>query len=59
MLLAVPRRPIAGNAGIAVFEHALVAAMVCLAGLGAFAALGRNVVDVADEAAAGIEPRFP
>ena len=46
MVLAILHSLIADEAGTTAVEYALIAAIVSLAGLGAFGALGRDLSDI-------------
>jgi pilus assembly protein Flp/PilA len=54
MVLAILRRLIADETGTTAVEYALIAAIVSLAGLGAFSALGRDLVDIFEDVETGM-----
>ena len=54
MVLAILRRLITDETGTTAVEYALIAAIVSLAGLGAFSALGRDLVDIFEDVETGM-----
>jgi pilus assembly protein Flp/PilA len=54
MVLAILRRLVADETGTTAVEYALIAAIVSLAGLGAFSALGRDLVDIFEDVETGM-----
>ena len=54
MVLAILHSLIADEAGTTAVEYALIAAIVSLAGLGAFSALGRDLVGVFEDVETGM-----